>query len=431
MPPSPTMEGFPMSPSRRPHRFLALAFTVLLSWSLSVAAADTIRIAYIGMLSGPFALVGEEVLKTFRAAADLVNARGGVLGGRTIGIVAFDGKGTPQGSLLALNQAIDQGIPFVTAAVSSVAHALTGAIARHNEREPDRRVLFLDFQATDPALTEEKCNFWHFRFSAHAGTELDVLTTYMARSAGLRSIYLVNPDNPYGQAASRIARELLAAKRPDVTIVGDDLVPLGKVKDFSPYIAKIRAARADGVLTGNWGMDLSLLVKAGRDVDLDVTFFSLIAYLPGTPAVIAGKGAERVKTVTLGFDLNRTANPFRARNAAFKARYRTVSNFDYAPAIRVVEMLAAAIQRAGTADPLRVALALENTRYADAAGEIWMRAEDHQLVAPIEIASLAPVGSEGVSVDVENSGFGWKVEMRSESTEAVPPVRCTMQRPGP
>lgn len=195
----------------RVHCTRHLIVTALMLWSCASATADTIRIAYIGMLSGPFALVGEEVLKTFRASADIVNARGGVLGGRKLEIVAFDGKGTPQGSLLALNQAIDQGIPFVASAVSSIAHAITRAVARHNEREPARRILFLDFQATDPALTEDKCNFWHFRFSAHAGTELDVLTTHIARMPNVRSIYLVNPDNPYGQAVQRIAPELLTA----------------------------------------------------------------------------------------------------------------------------------------------------------------------------------------------------------------------------
>lgn len=92
-------------------------------------------------------------------------------------------------------------------------------------------------------------------------------------------------------------------------------------------------------------------------------------------------------------------------------------------------MLALAISRAGSADPLNVALMLEDLRHTDPAGAVWMRASDHQLIAPIEVASLAKIGSDGVSVDVENTGYGWKVEMRTEANEAVPPVRCSMQRP--
>lgn len=402
---------------------------VLLAWSLTASGADTVRIAYIGMLSGPFALVGEDILKSFRGAADMVNAQGGALGNKQIEVVGFDGKGTPQDSVIALNQAIDQKFQFVTAAVSSVAHALSNTIAKHNERNPGQRVLFLDFQATDPALTESKCNFWHFRFAAHAGMELNVLTDYIARQSSVSRIYLINPDNPYGQAARSIAREMLAAKRPDIQIVGDDLIPLGKVKDFAPYVSKIRASAADSVLTGNWGNDLALFMKAGEETGLRVNYYALIAYLLGTPSVIAGSGSDRLKTITLGFNINDEKNPYRKYVADFKTRYKAMSNFDYAPAIRVVEMLAKAIDQAGTTDPLKVAYALEGMRYQGPGGETWMRADDHQLIAPIEIASLVKVGQAGVSYDVEGTGYGWKTEVRVEGKDTALPTTCRMDRP--
>ena len=401
----------------------------LLAWSLTASGADTVKIAYIGMLSGPFALVGEDILKSFRGAADMVNAQGGVLVNKQIEVVSFDGKGTPQDSVIALNKAIDQKFQFVTAAVSSVAHALINTITKHNERNPGQRVLFLDFQATDPALTESKCNFWHFRFAAHAGMELNVLTDYIARQSSVSRIYLINPDNPYGQAARSIAREMLAAKRPDVQIVGDDLIPLGKVRDFAPYVSKIRASDADSVLTGNWGNDLALLMKAGAETGLKVDYYALIAYLLGTPSVIAGSGSDRLKTITLGFNINDEKNPYRQYVVDFKTRYKALSNFDYAPAIRVVEMLEKAIDQAGTTDPLKVAYALEGMRYQGPGGETWMRADDHQLIAPIEIASLVKVGQPGVSYDVEGTGYGWKTEVRVEGKDTALPTTCKMNRP--
>ena len=52
------------------------------------------------------------------------------------------------------------------------------------------------------------------------------------------------------------AKKMLAAKRPDIEIVGDELHPLQKITDFSPYIAKIKASGADSVITGNWGAGL-------------------------------------------------------------------------------------------------------------------------------------------------------------------------------
>ena len=91
---------------------------------------------------------------------------------------------------------------------------------------------------------------------------------------------------------------MLARKRPDVTIVGDDLHPLGKVKDFAPYAAKIKASGTDSVLTGNWGNDLSLLVKAGKEAGLLVEYYSLYAYIVGSPTAIGEAGAQHVRTLS-------------------------------------------------------------------------------------------------------------------------------------
>src|SRR5581483_2641572 len=255
-------------PARSFAPFLALVIAVGLC-CVPARAAEALKFAFLGSLSGPFALQGEETLKSLQAAADVVNARGGV-GGKKIEIVAFDNKGSPQESLIALKQAIDQDIRYIVSGVSNVAHALTDAIAKHNARSSDRPVLFLDYGALDPALTEAKCNFWHFRFEPHADTQLDVLTRFMAKQADVRKVYLINQDYAFGQAVSRSGKEMLAARRPDIQIVGDELIPFGKVKDFAPYVAKIRASGADSVLTGNWGNDLSLLIKAGNESNLNV-----------------------------------------------------------------------------------------------------------------------------------------------------------------
>ena len=174
-------------------------------------AADTIKLAVLGPMSGPFALQGEERLKIFQASADIVNARGGVLGGRKIEIVAFDNKSNPQESLIVLRQAIDQDIRFVASSASNVAHAVSDALVKHNARNPGQRVLFFDFNALDPALTESKCNFWHFRFEVHSDTQVNALTDYMIRQPSVRKVYLINQDYAFGQAVSKAAKEMLAA----------------------------------------------------------------------------------------------------------------------------------------------------------------------------------------------------------------------------
>jgi branched-chain amino acid transport system substrate-binding protein len=138
-------------------RLVQAAVGVAIALQLSGAfGAENVKIAFIGSLSGAFALQGQETLKTIEAATDIVNSQGGVLGGRKLEIVAFDNKGNPQETLIVLKQAIDQDMRFVISGVSNIAHAIVEAIGKHNARNPDGSVLFLDYGALDPALTESK-----------------------------------------------------------------------------------------------------------------------------------------------------------------------------------------------------------------------------------------------------------------------------------
>ncbi len=403
----------------------AAALALQLGGSL---AADTIKIAYINSMSGTFAFQGEEQLKVFNAAADMINGQGGALGGRKIEIVTFDHKANPQEALVILKQVTDQDIRYVASTVSSVAHALSDAVAKYNERNPDRPILFLNFNALDPALTEAKCNFWHFRFEAHTDMQLNALTDSMAKDRSIQKVYLLNQDYAYGQSFAKAAREMLAAKRPDIQIVGDDLIPLGKVKDFSPYVAKIHASGADSVLTGNWGNDLSLLIKASNEAGLKATYYTLLAAFFGTPAAIGAAGADRVKS-TYSWNINAADEAWEKRVLQYEARYKSVSDMAYLPPFRVLGMLADAINKTGTTDPLRVAYALEGMRYKGPTGDSWMRVEDHQMIVPLYVLTFAKAGQPGVKHDAEGTGYGWKTDGLIEAKNNVPSVKCQMQRP--
>jgi len=128
---------------------------------------ETIKIGWIDPLSGAFANVGENGLRSLELVVEQINERGGVLGGSKFEVVALDGKANPQDSLIALRKLADQKVKYVFQANSSaVAGALTEAIAKHNKRNPDSAMIFMNYGAVDPALTNERCNFWHFRFDA-------------------------------------------------------------------------------------------------------------------------------------------------------------------------------------------------------------------------------------------------------------------------
>src|SRR5512145_782728 len=267
--------------------------------SALATAADPIKIAVIDPLSGPFANVGEAMVRFTRLAADDINARGGVLGGAKLEIVPFDSKSSPQEAQLALKQAIDQGVRYINQSNgSNIALALSDAVAKHNARNPDKIVLYLNTGAVDPALTNDKCNYWHFRFDADADMKMAALTDAIAANKKLKKVYLINQDYSFGQAVAKAAREMLGKKRPDIQIVGDDLHPLGKVKDFAPYVAKMKAAGADAVITGNWGNDMTLLVRASREAGFKPDFYTYYAGGLGSPPALGEAGIGHLKQVT-------------------------------------------------------------------------------------------------------------------------------------
>ncbi|HEX7812315.1 MAG TPA: branched-chain amino acid ABC transporter substrate-binding protein [Burkholderiales bacterium] len=406
--------------------FLRLIAAGFCMFAAGAFAADTIKIAHIDPQSGPFALQGQMGDRHIQAAIDAINARGGVLGGTRLELVSLDNKSSPQESLVALKQAIDQGVRYITQGNGShVAHALTEAVLKHNQRNPGKELLFLNHAAIDPALTNEKCNYWHFRFDANVDMKIDALTSVIAADKKAKKLYLINQDYAYGHSVQRVAREQITKKRSDIEIVGDELIPTGKVKDFAPYVAKIKASGADSVLSGNWGSDLALLIKAAEEAGLNSTFYTNYAYLVGTPRAFGASGAERVKTVGSWFP-NLPGAPLEKNYLEYKKRY--AEDWGFLPINYTIEMWAKAIDKAGSAEPVKVAKALEDMRHDAGVGEAWMRAEDHQIMEPLFVATFTKVG-KGVRYDADETGYGWKTDVRIEAKDNILPTTCKMERP--
>lgn len=397
-----------------------------LTLAASTFAADSIKIAHIDPLSGSFGLAGQTLSKHFDAIVADINSKG-TLGKTPFEISHFDNKASAQDSVTLLQRIIDSGIRFVIqGGGSNVAHALSDTLAKHNSRNPDKAVLYLNFAAQDPALTNEKCNFWHFRFDAHVDMKLDAITNHIARQKNIKKVYLLNQDYAFGQAIAKAAREMLAKKRPDIDIVGDDLHPMGKVKDFSPYISKIKASGTETVITGNWGTDFSLLIKSSKEFGLDVTYYTLNAQNAGAPKSIGAAGADHIKNVS-AWHSNVAEN--KAEKFANDYRKKYKDDFYYATSKTALEMLAKAINDSKSTEPLKVARTLEGMKYQGDTGEVWMRADDHQLMQPIYISTFTKAGGKDVKYDLEETGYGWKTDVRVEAKDTVMPTTCAMARP--
>lgn len=398
---------------------------------------ESIPLALVEGLSGPFANAGEAVFRNLLMAVERVNARGGVRlpqGPRRLELQRFDSKGGSEEALAMLRAALDRRIGFVLQGNSSaVAAALIDALDKHNQREPQRRALLLNYSAVDPALTNEKCSFWHFRFDAHADMRLAALTDVLRDDAAVSKVYLIGQDYSFGQHVLRAARAALAGKRADIEIVGDELHPIGRIKDFLPYALKIKASGAQAVLTGNWGNDLTLLVKASREAGVTARFYTFYGNALGVPAAIGEAGLGRVLAVA-EWHPNLGTPASDAFYETFRARFpKREDDYVHARMHVMIEMLAAAIERAGSADPVAVARALEGLAYdGRTLGGLHagtMRAADHQFIQPLVVSVMDKVGASGVRFDNEGSGYGFRSVRRVEARQTELPHHCTMERP--
>lgn len=408
-----------------------------MSMALAAAPAEPVRIALIEGLSGSFANAGEAVHRNLLWAVERVNQRGGVSlpdGRHPLELVRFDSKGSNEEALSLLRAAIDQHIGFVMQGNSSAtAAALVDALNKHNQREPSRRAIFLNYSAVDPALTNEKCSFWHFRFDAHADMRLQALTDVLAADAKLKKVYLIGQDYSFGQSVLKQARAMIAAKRPDIEIVGDELHPLGRIKDFLPYASKIKASGAQAVLTGNWGNDLTLLIRAAREVGLDARFYTFYGNALGVPAALGEAGVDRVLAVA-EWHPNLGTPASDKFYAGFRERFpKPEDDYVHMRMQAMVETLAAAIEKAGSIDPLAVARALEGARldpkYLGGFHRGTMRAADHQFEQPLVVSVMQRAGTPGVRFDNEGSGYGFKTVLQLTESQTEMPHRCAMERP--
>ena len=307
---------------------------------------------------------------------------------------------------------------------SGAALAISDAVAKHNERNPGKELVYLNYAAVDPALTNEKCDYWHFRLDADTTMKMEALTAFMKDQPKVKKVFLINQNYSHGQQVSRYFKEDIARKRPDIQIVGDDLHPIGQVKDFAPYVAKIKQSGADTIVTGNWSQDLTLLVKALNDAGLKLPMYTYYAGVTGTPTVLAAGGDSEVYVVAYGHSNH--SGEIGAMAADFKKKF----NDDYYTfaTYNGIQLLGAAMAKAQSTNPVKVAAAMEGLSFKSFAGEVQMRKSDHQLQQSMFITKWQKADKAN-PYSVENTGYTFVPIKQMEPFVASTPTSCQMKRP--
>ncbi|HQS00414.1 MULTISPECIES: branched-chain amino acid ABC transporter substrate-binding protein [unclassified Polaromonas] len=385
---------------------------------------ETVKMVRIDPLTGLLGPVGVSQIKGYQFFAEKFSGAGNPAGVK-FEVTPIDNKLSPAESLNALKAAIDQGARYIIQGNgSSVAMALTDAVTKHNERNPGKEVLYLNDSAVDPDLTNSKCSYWHFRFDADTSMKMEAMSSFMADQKDIKKVYLLNQNYSHGHQVAKYAKESLARKRPDIQIVGEDLHPLAQTRDFAPYIAKIKASGADTVITGNWGSDLSLLIKAANENGYTGKFFTYYAGVTGTPTALGNNGAGRVYQIAynhynMGGQMDKWMKEF---NAKYNDDFYTGST------IRIFEMLGAAMAKAKSTDPVKVAAAMEGLKVKSFNGEVEMRKTDHQLQQPLYMSVWQKADAK-YPYSPEKTGMTMAPLKEYPNYVSSTPTSCQMKRP--
>ncbi|BEP42419.1 MULTISPECIES: branched-chain amino acid ABC transporter substrate-binding protein [Variovorax] len=384
---------------------------------------ETVKIAWLDPLSGLMAAVGTNQLKTFQFFAEEFNKKNAA--GVKFEIIGIDNKLSPQETTSALRSALDQGARYIVQGNGSgPALAIIDALEKNNARNPGKEALYLNYAAVDPDLTNSKCSYWQYRFDADTSMKMEALTTYMKDQPEIKKVYIIGQNYSHGQQVSKFAKEDLKHKRPDIQIVGDDLHPLAQVRDFAPYIAKIKASGADTVITGNWGSDLALLIKAANDAGLNVKFYTYYAVTTGTPTAMGAASDGKVYQVgyahyNMGGDMQKYADDFKKK---FNDDLYTTDIYT------VFQALTEAFVKTKSTDPVKVAAAMEGLKFKSFNGDIELRKTDHQAQQGLYITRWEKATAK-YPYSPENTGYTLVPVKFYDAYVASTPTSCQMKRP--
>ncbi|VTU34050.1 Leu/Ile/Val/Thr-binding protein precursor [Variovorax sp. PBS-H4] len=408
-------------------RHLSLA-AIAACMASGAAFADPVKIGVIETLSGPQAASGQTYRAAARYAIERINAEGG-WNGQPVQLLEYDNQGGPAGAADKLKAAVADGVHVVVQGASSaVGGQITEDVRKHNLRNPGKEMIYVNVGAEALELTGDKCHFHHFRFSGNAQVRTKALVLAMKQANALGSrVYAINQNYSWGQDMEQAISDNAALG--GYQVVEKTLHDVNKIQDFAPYVAKIGAAKADTVMTGNWSNDLLLLMKATKAAGLKARFGTIFLDQPGNIAnagelAIGHFVAHTFNAEAGGTEGERFVADYKAKTGHLPAATEPQTVFGLA---MVSDALKRVKAEGGKLNVNALAAAIETAKIKTPIGEMSMRAADHQVQLPMVVSTVA----KDARYKADDTDMGFKPVKLFSAAEASTPAQasCKMQRP--
>ncbi|SDS22144.1 branched-chain amino acid ABC transporter substrate-binding protein [Pseudomonas fuscovaginae UPB0736] len=242
--------------------FVALAVAAALGVS-AFAQAD-LKIGVAGPMTGANAAFGEQYMKGAQAAADAINAEGGVNGEKIV-LVKGDDACEPKQAVTVAKDLTNKKVAGV------VGHFCSSSTIPASEVYDEAGIIAITPGSTNPQVTERGLSAM-FRMCGRDDQQGIVAGDYIVDVLKGKKVAVIHDKDTYGQGLADATKAQLIKR--GVTPVIYEGLTRGE-KDFSALVTKIRAAGADVVYFGGLHPEAGPLVKQLRTEGLkDVKFMS-------------------------------------------------------------------------------------------------------------------------------------------------------------
>jgi branched-chain amino acid transport system substrate-binding protein len=334
--------------------FAAMALAGMASYSV---AADPIKIALAGPVTGAVAQYGDMQFIGAEMAIEQINLAGGVDGTMLEG-VKYDDACDPKQAVAVANKIVNDEIKFV------VGHLCSSSTQPASDIYEDERIIMVTPAATSPDITARGYEMI-FRTIGLDSMQGPTAGNYIADQVKPKAVAIIHDKQQYGEGIATAVKHTLESKGTNVVLF--EAINSGD-KDFSSLIAKLKQAGVDFVYYGGYHPELGLLLRQSAEKGLDARFMGPEGVGNKEISAIAGKASEGL-LVTLPESFDQEPKN-QALVAAFKAKNQDASGPFVFPAYAAVQVIAQAIEKAGSTDTLKVAAALRANTFNTPTGEL-------------------------------------------------------------
>ena len=351
--------------------FAALAFTTALPLAALAQGREPVKLGLVSSKSGVFAQQGEEVMRAVQFAIDEANARGGV-DGRKVEVQTADDEGTPDAGRRVAEKLARDGYNLLIGAIPS---SISLALAQNLERWD---AAYFAVASKSDKLTGDACRPRSFRTNHSDAMDMAMIGQWV-QGFKEKSFAVLAADYVWGRDSGESFKKAVEAQGKSVPL--SLYVPLG-TKDFSPYIAQLKAANVEAIWVAETGRDAIAFAKQAQEFGL-IPAKKLIGHSLILNFMIEGSGdalKDTIGTIPYAVDIDTPRN--KAFVAAWKTRFNRLPSDNEGGAYNGAQVIFEGVRKAGSVKPADVSKALRGAQIDSIYGSVTMRAQDNQLVLP-------------------------------------------------